>query len=535
MKKNKQKSVNEILESAKNIHLYGRVSTDKQDEDLPRQKLIIKEFLERHNKKFDIDSFKSDVKSAYSKSYEERSAFKELLETIGKGDTIIVSDRDRLSRQTDEHFSLRELLDDLGIPVIIASKNETYNSEDFLKNLVEDALTRLESDTISTRTKAAMKTLMDKGKYLGGQMPYGYKKDTKEVMRHGKNRNVVIGFEEIPDQIALVKEVFDLYKTSETFNSIAKHLCNKESDKTWTADKVKRIVLNPVYTGHFVYNRYQDQKKKTTFNPETEWIWKEHEFIKKPLISKEEWWDCWYKYQKTRQKPRYLYTTFYFNDIIRCHCGEKLAGKDQRTKGKTKPYGHRYYVCQNKSCKCKVLCEELDDLFQKIMLNLPFPEKLIHDQIIQLTESELAATTALIKKAERELQGEKQNLDIFAKYERKFEKNDVYLQESNNYKALAFLISKGDSEEHIRQLTNKFESLEESAQNLRKVLSNTHLLKEKVKSFFEIDEWEKLSNLQKRHLVLLATEECQLTNHNTVKLSLRCLPTQVFGLKGIEK
>lgn len=530
MKKNKQKSVSEILESANKIQLYGRVSTDEQDEE--RQKSIIEDFLSKHNKPFNKDDFLSETKSAYSKSYEERKAFMELLNSLSEGDAIIVSDRDRLSRQTDDHFALREKLNELGIQVIVASKNEAYNNDDFLRNLVEDALTKLESDTISNRTKATMKTIVDKGEYIGGRVPYGYKEVTKKEIRHGKNKNIVIAYKPKPEELRIVKEVFEQYRTSETFNSIAKKFREEKKDNKWTADKVKRIILNPVYTGQFVYNRFQD-KKSRIFRPETEWIWKKHVFVTRPIISEEAWWDCWNKYQKTKQKPRYLYTTFYFNDIIRCHCGEKMIGKDQRTKDGI--YGYRYYVCQSKSCKCKVWCEELDKLFHQVMLHLPFPDKLIHYQIVHLINSELKETNALIDKCQQDLNTEKDNLETFNKYKGKLEKDDVFLQDSKNFRALAFLISKGDTEEQIEQLKKKLELLKGIAAQLHNLLKKPDDLREKVKHFFRLDEWKQLTDLQKRHIVLLATEECKLVSYNTVKLSLRCLPTHVLDLKGPPK
>lgn len=191
--------------------------------------------------------------------------------------------------------------------------------------------------------------------------------------------------------------------------------------------------------------------------------------------------------------------------------------------------------CQNKSCKCKVWCEELDKLFQEIMFHFPFPDKLIVDQIIHLTTSELKEINTLIDKCQQDLDAEKHNLEIFNKYKGKLEKDDVFLQDSSNFRALAFLISKGDTEEQIQFLQKKLGLLKGTAAQLHSLLKKPDDLKDKVKHFFRLDKWKELTDLQKRHIVLLATEECKLVSRDLVKLSLRCLPTNFCDLKGPPK
>ena len=97
--------------------------------------------------------------SATKKSFSKRPKLKELLQEVKEEniDAIVVSDYDRLSRQPKEHDALRKLFQRLNIPVVIASKNQLYTTDDIIRNIIEVGLSKLETDNMSTRIRHSLK------------------------------------------------------------------------------------------------------------------------------------------------------------------------------------------------------------------------------------------------------------------------------------------------------------------------------------------------------------------------------------------
>lgn len=165
-------SIEERLLNAKKIATYQRVSKDQQEHT--RQNEIILQYLKNVENVETVD-YKDKI-SATKKSFSKRQELGELLEAAQEKDidAVVVSDLDRLSRQPKEHDVLRKLFQKLDIPVIIASKNQLYTSDDIIRNIIEAGLSKLETDNMSTRIRHALKEKMKNGKWRGGQVPYGF-------------------------------------------------------------------------------------------------------------------------------------------------------------------------------------------------------------------------------------------------------------------------------------------------------------------------------------------------------------------------
>ncbi|WP_026583986.1 recombinase family protein [Bacillus sp. J33] len=531
-KKGKKKTVEEVLSEAQRIAFYGRVSTEKQEVENGQQTEKVDQFLSRYQKNRSKDF--TDTKSAYSKSYTDRDDFLQLLIALEKKefDAVVVSDRDRLSRQTDEHFKLREELNRLGVPVVIASRSEFYDSEDFIRNLIEDALTKMESDNISARTKAAMKSMKERDEYIGGQPPYGYK-----TVREKQTEKVF--FLPIPEQMEKVRIIFSLFKKSETFSGIAKMLAIDSPSEKWNASKVKGIITNPIYTGFMVYNRYTVADGKRIFTPISDWRW-----IKPPItgveqiVKYEDWWYCWHKYTSLRvKKPRYLSTSFYLSDLAVCQCGEYFIGKDQRTNinGRGKIYGDRYYICSNQMCKRKVPADKLHDLVLDTVFKLPSRKDLVEGEMKQLISDEIRNQEELVASYKKKLQREENNLSLIEGYEIKEGLSDRLLYESENNKLLAYLVSKSDSEDKVKRFRELLKNHETLLERLKDILSNDSVIVEKVEGFFGSGEWQSLSSAEIRSLALMMVESCLITSDNKVHLKVKTLPPDHLNLWGLAK
>jgi site-specific DNA recombinase len=386
-----KKTVEDLLLEVKNPAVYQRVSTNEQE--TKRQQKILGEYIQKRNLTVSDDHTFVETESAYRTDFQNRKKFMKLLEAAEQKeiDSIIVSNADRISRQTLEHFKLRKLFGELNIPVIIASNDQIYAKSDIdqlVQQLIEDGMTKLESDNISVRTKDTLKTMKSKGKYAGGGIPYGYKPVKHSTKRNNKRMIKVHNFEQIDDEIMVIKRIFNMFQGAESFRSIAKVLSEERADKraeelkdsslkksreTWTERKVRGIITNPFYTGHLVYNRTQHNRGGHTYKPIEEWEWVRCDWINDPPISKKQWLACWEKFQGLKDTAPYHYSTsFCLTGKLVCHCGKKMRGKDQRTKSKKtgEKCGYRYYIC---ACGTKVKEDSIHAGFLSYFYALEYP------------------------------------------------------------------------------------------------------------------------------------------------------------------
>ncbi|MGG2064185.1 recombinase family protein [Bacillus sp. S14(2024)] len=357
----KEMNIEERLRNAKKIGAYQRVSKEHQEHT--RQNEVISQYL-KNVENVKIQDFK-DTMSATKKSFSKRPKLKELLQAVKEEDidAIVVSDYDRLSRQPKEHDTLRKLFQRLNIPVIIASKNQLYTADDVIRNIIEVGLSKLETDNMSARIRHSLKEKMKNGRWRGGIVPYGF------IVEELGDEKILVPVE---PEIKIVKQIFDRYSTSGTFNSIAKtlnevyggyELKNKEK-KQWTANKVKYIVTNPIYMGIYAYHRFNSQGGYT-FKERKDWHEvEETNIIKEPPITKEQWERCWQKYNQLKSNaPKFANTSFYLKGIFKCMCstcnGAFFRTKDQRNKKKR---GERWYIS---NCQRKVKATDVEGEFEK--------------------------------------------------------------------------------------------------------------------------------------------------------------------------
>jgi len=501
-------SIQERLLQAKKIATYQRVSQESQEHT--RQNEIILQYL-KNVKNVETIDFKDKI-SATKKPFSKRPKLGELLEEAQEKniDAVVVSDLDRISRQPREHDVLRKLFQKLDIPVIIASKNQLYTSDDIIRNIIEAGLSKLETDNMSVRIRHALKEKMKNGKWRGGKVPYGF------VVEEMGGEKILVAVE---SEMKIVKQIFDWYSTSGTFNSIAKKLNeiyggyeSKNSEKKkWTPNKVKYIITNPIYMGVYAYHRFTAEGGYT-FKERNEW--KEAgktNIISNPPISKEQWERCWQKYNKLKESaPKYTNTSFYFKGILRCMCpkcnGAFFYTKDQRSKGR----GARWYISE---CKRKVRADELDKEFSKYWSWLhQKSDKLFQEEVKVLLMEELRSLQAakynkdimyiekmeLLKEILKEIKSEfkkvtdKSKIKEFVKYD-----NEVLI---------ALIVTQQQLENQIAQLEKERQKLAFAIEKLEDVVKETGGKTFDTNLFPK--EFEKLSHADKRSIVLMTVQEC---------------------------
>lgn len=156
---------------------YLRVSTDQQVESglgLEAQRRAIEDYARKNN--HEIHSMFSDEGLSGSLSLDKRPGMLNAINTLKKGDALVVAKRDRLGRDFIVLAMIEAAIKRKGARIISAAGEGTENDDptSILMTRIVDAFAEYEKLIIRARTKAALKTKKDKGQRVG-HIPFGKK------------------------------------------------------------------------------------------------------------------------------------------------------------------------------------------------------------------------------------------------------------------------------------------------------------------------------------------------------------------------
>ncbi len=183
----------------------------------------------------EIDGFYVD--EAKSGASENRKALKRLIRDCKAGEvrSIIVSSLDRLSR--DLRFTENLLYDlyKLGVKVFIADMPhyDGTNRKDVLIRQIKEAIAEENRKEIIERLKKGREERIRKGKMAGGTLPYGYRRNSKEIKKN-------------PLEAGIIKLIFSLEIQGKSGQEIANCLNEKghrrRNGTEWTQRQVWAIL-----------------------------------------------------------------------------------------------------------------------------------------------------------------------------------------------------------------------------------------------------------------------------------------------------
>jgi DNA invertase Pin-like site-specific DNA recombinase len=174
---------------------YLRVSTDRQD--LENQKLEIENYTEKIG--LSVDQW-IQVEMSSRKNFDKRR-IDELLSTLKKGDTLIVSELSRISRSIREIHNILHTLLEKKINLHIIKQNIIVKSDggnDISTKILITVLSmvsEMERELISQRTKNGLERVKRSGVKLGNPNIKSQVEKLKEGSRKWseKNRNILTG------------------------------------------------------------------------------------------------------------------------------------------------------------------------------------------------------------------------------------------------------------------------------------------------------------------------------------------------------
>ena len=350
----------------KRVLCLYRVSTkgqvDQNTDDIPMQRRECLAFIDRMEDWVFFDERVEKGVSGYKVSAENRDAILDIraLAEKKKFDVLLVFMFDRLGRREDETPFLVEWFIDHGIEVWSTREGQQKieSRSDKLINYIRFWQAGGESEKTSIRVKAAHSQMTADGIWRGGKVPYGYRLVFKG--RVGKKNRQLYDLEIDEVQGAIVREVFDLvvhegYGTLRAANFLNEKYPNP--DKVWTAQTVRSMIRNPMYTGRFHMNDTLSEPNEALrlISDETA------QFAQYALSQR-----IPRKYTQQRQAENAampedaptktsIYGASLLSGLLYCaHCGKKLVGGYCTKQRKNGAYHRPIYRCYNGSVKAKL-------------------------------------------------------------------------------------------------------------------------------------------------------------------------------------
>ena len=172
---------------------YIRVSTDKQADagvslDAQRAK------VEQYAALYDLDLVAVKVDAGESAKSLDRPALREAFAMLdaGEADALLVVKLDRLTRSVRDFGDLVARYFDKQVALLSVSEQiDTRTAGGRLVLNVLASVSQWEREVIGERTSVAMRHMQDEGRYIGGNVPYGFHLVDGELLEHDAEQQVI--------------------------------------------------------------------------------------------------------------------------------------------------------------------------------------------------------------------------------------------------------------------------------------------------------------------------------------------------------
>lgn len=242
------------------IAIYARKSVFREDSISVESQI---EFCEYEARGEDYLVYKDN---GYSGKNTDRPDFQKMMGDIkaGKIKKVIVYKLDRISRSVLDFSEMMEEFQKYDVSFVSATEHFDTSSPMGRAMLnICIVFAQLERETIQQRVIDAYSSRSKKGYYMGGRIPYGYKR--VPVTIDGIKTAM---YEQVPEEAAEVRLIYELYaQPSVTLGDVLRKMrtLNKGKNlrgKWWNSSKISQLLRNPAYTvaDQNIYNFYKEQK-----------------------------------------------------------------------------------------------------------------------------------------------------------------------------------------------------------------------------------------------------------------------------------
>lgn len=229
------------------VAAYCRVSTSEEDQlnSFITQMHYYHDFISQSDNMVLVDIYADE--GITGTSVEKRNEFKRMLNDcrLGKIDRIYVKSVSRFARNALECIESIRLLREYGVSVFFENDRIdtlTLNSELIL--YVKSAFAQSEALATSKRVSTANRMRLEIGEYSICNAPYGFRAKNNELFT-------------VPEEAAIVREVYGMYLSGMGFLKIAKALNRKygTEKRFWKANSIPYILSNEKYAGDALFQK----------------------------------------------------------------------------------------------------------------------------------------------------------------------------------------------------------------------------------------------------------------------------------------
>ncbi|MDI9367677.1 MAG: recombinase family protein [Thermotogota bacterium] len=304
---------------------------------------------------------------------EKRLDFQKLIQDAmeSKFDYVIVWSTDRFARSRLDARKYKELLAEYGIKVVSVSEPSIEGPENILLESNQEMLAEYFAAKLARDSMRGMITKAKKGQYLGGIVPFGYRK-----VKVNEND---WGFEIDEKEAKVVRKIFEMRAEGVSIMQIARYMnqagWKTRRGKAFTNASIDWILSNEKYKGIYTFN---NRNKKGRFNYYKEEVVR----VSMPdlAIVPPNLWQKVQKMPGVQRQPKLLYL---LSGKLKCgECGYPLVGSSY---GGKKNQGGAY-LCQNCRRKKKLYLKIGRDKIEKYVIDF-LKEQIQLVDIGSITES----------------------------------------------------------------------------------------------------------------------------------------------------
>ena len=223
--------------------IYARSSSERQTEQsLEGQLRVCNDYAERN----DLKIVGTYIDRAMTGKNDNRKDFQRMLRDCSKHEweIVLVYKLDRFSRNKYEMAMHRKTLRDNGVRLVSAMENIPDSPEGIILESLLEGMAEYYSAELAQKVRRGQIESLNKGHWLGGQTPYGYKVVDKKLVID-------------EDQAEVVKYIYRQYAAGVIVKDIIKDLTQKgifNKGKPFTRSTMYYLLANEKYSGVFRYN-----------------------------------------------------------------------------------------------------------------------------------------------------------------------------------------------------------------------------------------------------------------------------------------
>ena len=249
---------------------YCRISKKDQSKySLQNQEILHRKFCPEGY------TFELRKEEQSGRNFTGRKVLDRVLDECQSGDIVSFIDNSRFGRATKENIEVADTLRQKKVKFLVGNSEVTHDAVGKYRFQMESAASEFLSNLQAEKSLAGLYAAKDSGDWLYSSRLYGY-------------QHLRRGVEVIPEEAAILKELFTRYAGGESLNSIRRDFTvrgirNRKGTAIITST-ISKMLDNPIYMGFCLPQGVKIPDKETLIPSN---------LYQPPIVEPELWWKCW--------------------------------------------------------------------------------------------------------------------------------------------------------------------------------------------------------------------------------------------------